>query len=109
MDWGNGIQVYKEGNQGTGFKLIRAAAEAGEDETIPPPRLVTEEILRRSLGVPWKAGGLGDQPYRKTLAAAAALNVFNAHRAYLDTQLDGVEFSKRHPGAWDIITKVNNL
>ena len=84
---------------------MQAAAQAGRGRG-PMPPAVADAIACESLGLPLVAGGVLDQPYARTQAMLAAKAVYEAFRMYTQSALSDVEFSRQHPGAWEMITRM---
>ncbi len=92
-------------HQGTGPKLIQAAARAGKGQG-PRPAALNDAIACERLGIPLELGGVLDQPYARTQAMLAAKAVYEAFRLYTQSPLSDVEFSRNFPDAWGVVTGV---
>jgi hypothetical protein len=60
------------------------------------------------LGVPLAAGGLLEQPFGRTQRMLAAKTVYDAFRLYANSPLSDVEFSRRFPEAWEVVTHIES-
>lgn len=56
-----------------------------------------------------EAGGLLDQPYKRMMTMSAALNIYNAWRAYTDKMESDAEWSMRHPDLWRIVVETEQM
>jgi hypothetical protein len=86
---------------------MRAAALAGRGQG-PRPDAVSDAIACERLGVPLAAGGLLEQPFGRTQRMLAAQTVYDAFRLYANSPLSDVEFSRRFPEAWEVVTHIES-
>ena len=84
---------------------MQAAAQAGRGRG-PMPPAVADAIACEQLGLPLVAGGVLDQPYARTQAMLAAKTIYDAFRMYTQSALSDVEFSRRYPEAWEVVTGI---
>ena len=64
------------------------------------------EFTRREYGIPYVAGGLLDQPFRRTTQARIAYNVYMAFKSYSDNTGGDAVWSTNNPDAWNIVSLI---
>jgi hypothetical protein len=84
---------------------MQAAALAGKGQGRRPDA-VNDAVLCERLGVALTAGGLLEQPVRRTQRMLAAKTVYDAFRLYANSALGDVDFSRQYPDAWAVVTGI---
>jgi hypothetical protein len=69
---------------------------------------VDDAIASERLAIPLVAGGVLDQPYARTQRMLAAKSIYDAFRLYSNTPLSDVDFSRKYPEAWEVVTGLEN-
>ena len=67
-----------------------------------------DAIACERLGIPLVAGGVLEQPYARSQRMLAAKAVYDAFRLYSNSPLSDVDFSRKHPDAWEVVTEIES-
>ena len=72
-----------------------------------PPQAISDGWLCERLGCWLEAGGLLDQPYRRTREMAAAMNVYQAFNNFTNRgEVSEGEWAKSNPRAYEIVQEM---
>ena len=87
--------------------MILAAAACAEGDGPPPPELVLAQDARAWNTLP-EDGGLRDQRAGELRRMSAALNAYEAMRAF-HASTDKAQWARDRPGQWEILQYVMTL